>query len=175
MATQTAYFPADETTYGYWTFWQQRPNWTPNCAIGNTIDATTAPAQEAIDPRDPRSSPGIQLLVQQVLGIINGLVPANTNQGFLAWKSSPGSDMAGDVPTPTTVTSDPAGGNDTLGSADRFVEVHYDDVTDLIVDFAAHGWTGGVGDGAVLLRKAIVVAHWTAAGGSSAWDRNTTP
>ena len=171
MATGLAYAPADGTSLAYWTF-KSPPNsssWQPDLSIGNTADATSAPPRTA-PSWDAREEPGIVTAVRALLGT----VPANTAQGFLAWIPS----VESRFDTFTTVTSDPTGGDDTLVSANRWVELTYDDSTDLICSL---GSAYGMGTGGLLLRSATVAAHWTFVGGdsgiagSAGWVRNTTP
>jgi hypothetical protein len=96
-----------------------------------------------------------------------GSVPANANQGFWAWTDTIESSRFG---TPTTITSDPGGGNDTLVNGLRWIELTYDDVTDLIYSF---GNTPQYGPGRLYLRGGTVTAHLTFLG--PGWGRNTTP
>lgn len=167
MATGLAYTPADATSLAYWTLKDppNRDNWQPDISIGNTIDATSAPPCPAVAPHDSRSEPGIVTTVRNLLGT----VPANTAQGFLAW--IPSAEWSNFDPS-STVTSDPSGGNDTLVTANRWVEITYDDSTDLICSL---GSAFAMGIGGLLLRRATVAAHWTFGGGTSGWLRNTTP
>lgn len=167
--SETAYTPADGTSLAHWTFKSppNRANWQPDLSIGNTIDATTAPAYLATSPNDTRSEPGIVTAVRTQLGY----VPANTSQGFLAWTDT----IEASTLTPmTTGTSDPAGGDDSLESdAPRWVELTYDMSTDLICPLLEASF--GTGVGGLLLRYATVVAHWTFEGGGTGWLRNATP